>query len=87
MKKVLVLGCTGSIGTSTLNIIRNESEKFSVCGLSAHTKKESLEFLTFLNFFKIGEILFFYVFVYYPGIYFADTLSVDGISKLIKYPF
>ena len=45
MKKVLVLGCTGSIGTSTLNIIRNESEKFSVCGLSAHTKKESLEFL------------------------------------------
>lgn len=36
-KKVLVLGCTGSIGKSTLDIIRSFPERFSVCGLTAHT--------------------------------------------------
>ena len=42
MKKVLVLGCTGSIGTNTLDIIRKMPEHFIVCGLSAHTNKEKL---------------------------------------------
>ena len=46
MKKVLVLGCTGSIGTSTLDICRNMKEKFSVCGLTANSKKEQLEKLS-----------------------------------------
>ncbi len=44
MKKVLVMGCTGSIGSSTLDIIRNENE-FSVCGLTANSSKEKLEML------------------------------------------
>ncbi|MDE6401629.1 MAG: 1-deoxy-D-xylulose-5-phosphate reductoisomerase, partial [Clostridiales bacterium] len=34
MKKVAVLGCTGSIGTQTLDIIRNNREKFTVVGLT-----------------------------------------------------
>ena len=42
MKKVLVLGCTGSIGTSTLDIINNMPEDFSVCGLQAHSNKDKL---------------------------------------------
>lgn len=42
MKKIVVLGCTGSIGTSTLNIVREFPEKFAICGLTAHTKKEEL---------------------------------------------
>ncbi len=42
-KKVLVLGCTGSIGTSTLDIIRNYSERFEVAGLSAFSRKDELE--------------------------------------------
>lgn len=42
MKKVLVLGCTGSIGSSTLDIARNEPE-FIVCGITAHSNKEKLE--------------------------------------------
>lgn len=41
-KKVLVLGCTGSIGTSTLDIIRSFPERFEVVGLSAFSKKDSL---------------------------------------------
>ncbi len=43
MKKVLVLGCTGSIGSSTLDIIKNHGEDFCVCGLSANSNKEKLE--------------------------------------------
>ena len=46
MKKVLVLGCTGSIGSNTLNICRAFPEKFSVCGISCNKKKESLEKLS-----------------------------------------
>lgn len=46
MKKVLVLGCTGSIGSSTLNICRNMPEKFSVCGLTCNSKEKELEKLS-----------------------------------------
>ena len=45
-KKILVLGCTGSIGTSTLDIIRNQKDSFSVCGLSANTNKIKLSELS-----------------------------------------
>lgn len=45
-KKVLVLGCTGSIGTSTLNIIREFSNQFVVCGLTAHSNQDALEELS-----------------------------------------
>lgn len=44
MKKVLVLGCTGSIGRSTLDILRRNPD-FSIAGLSAHTSAEKLESL------------------------------------------
>lgn len=40
MKRVLVLGCTGSIGTSTLDVVREFPDEFKVCGLAAHTSKE-----------------------------------------------
>lgn len=43
MKKILILGCTGSIGTNTLNIARNLPEEFQICGLQAHSNKEQLE--------------------------------------------
>jgi len=43
MKKVLVLGCTGSIGSNTIEIIKNMSSDFSICGLQAHSSKEKLE--------------------------------------------
>lgn len=37
MKKIIVLGCTGSIGTNTLSIIRNMGASFSACALVAHS--------------------------------------------------
>ena len=43
MKKVLVLGCTGSIGTNAINITNNMPEDFSICGLQAHSNKEKLD--------------------------------------------
>ncbi len=42
MKKVLVLGATGSIGKSTLSVIKNEKD-FRVCAMTAHTKSSELE--------------------------------------------
>ncbi len=41
-KKVLVLGATGSIGTSTLDIIRNQRDRFVCCGMQANSKKNAL---------------------------------------------
>lgn len=43
MKRVLVLGCTGSIGTNVLNISRNFPKDFQICGLQAHSNKTKLE--------------------------------------------
>lgn len=47
MKKVLVLGCTGSIGTSTLDILRNHKDRFMCAGLTANSKEEELEKLMY----------------------------------------
>ncbi len=41
-KRVLVLGCTGSIGTSTLKIIKEFPDLFEVAGLTAHTNADKL---------------------------------------------
>src|SRR4030065_902894 len=43
MKKVLVLGSTGSIGVNTLNVIRNFPDKFSVAALKKNTRIDLLE--------------------------------------------
>ncbi|MDC7218596.1 MAG: 1-deoxy-D-xylulose-5-phosphate reductoisomerase [Spirochaetales bacterium] len=42
MKKVIVLGCTGSIGASTMEIIADFPEDFSVVALSAHSHEQAL---------------------------------------------
>ena len=42
MKKVIVLGCTGSIGASTMDIIARFPDDFTVAALSAHSHREAL---------------------------------------------
>jgi len=42
MKKILVLGCTGSIGTNAINIAENMPHDFTICGLQAHSNKQKL---------------------------------------------
>ena len=46
MKRVLVLGCTGSIGTNAINIIENMSADFTLCGIQAHSNKQKLDELS-----------------------------------------
>ena len=43
MKKVLILGSTGSIGVNTLNVLRNFPEKFKVSALTVNTRIDLLE--------------------------------------------
>ncbi len=42
MKKVAILGSTGSIGTQTLDVIRKNNDKLKVCSLVAFSNKEKL---------------------------------------------
>ncbi len=43
MKKLLVLGSTGSIGTSTLDLARSFKDQFEIVGLSTNTSIDELE--------------------------------------------
>ena len=43
MKKVLVLGSTGSIGVNTLDVIKKHSDKFSVSALTINTRIDLLK--------------------------------------------
>ncbi|MCR5698247.1 MAG: 1-deoxy-D-xylulose-5-phosphate reductoisomerase [Treponemataceae bacterium] len=42
MKKVIVLGCSGSIGKSTISILKEFSDRFQVVGLQANTDEDFL---------------------------------------------
>ena len=42
MKKVLILGSTGSIGCQALDIIRENNDKFCACGLTCRSRVENL---------------------------------------------
>ncbi len=42
MKQLAILGSTGSIGTQTLNVVRQHPEEFSVYALTAHRSVETL---------------------------------------------
>lgn len=68
MKKILVLGCTGSIGTSTVDIIKNQRDRFTCCGLTAYKNREKLEELA--SFFSCPCSL-------------TSEDGTDGIKKLI----
>ncbi|HPX46798.1 MAG TPA: 1-deoxy-D-xylulose-5-phosphate reductoisomerase [Treponemataceae bacterium] len=45
-KKVLILGATGSIGASTLDIIRTNRDLFDIAGISAHTDARGIELIS-----------------------------------------
>ena len=42
MKKISVLGSTGSIGTQTLDVVRKHREQFQIEGLAAGSNKDLL---------------------------------------------
>lgn len=43
MKRIVILGSTGSIGTQTLDIVRQHRDKFKIVGLTAHHNVEKLQ--------------------------------------------
>ncbi|MFZ4895895.1 1-deoxy-D-xylulose-5-phosphate reductoisomerase [Plantibacter sp. Mn2098] len=43
MRRVIILGSTGSIGTQALDVIRANPERFEVVGLAAGTNREAVE--------------------------------------------
>ena len=56
-KNIILLGATGSIGTSTLNLIRQKREKFNLIGISAYNKTEQLKLIS--EEFNVKNICFF----------------------------
>ena len=42
LKRVAILGCTGSIGTQALDVCRQHADKLSVVALSAHSRTSDL---------------------------------------------
>ena len=44
-RRILVLGATGSIGTSAIDVVRSHPEEFSIAALAAHRSKEKCEAL------------------------------------------
>ncbi|MBQ6566487.1 MAG: 1-deoxy-D-xylulose-5-phosphate reductoisomerase [Treponema sp.] len=69
MKKLLVLGCTGSIGSQTLDIARNMRDDFTVVGISAGHRRDELEKLCK----EFGC----------PGSLFEDE-GIEGLQKLAE---
>jgi 1-deoxy-D-xylulose-5-phosphate reductoisomerase len=41
-KKVMILGCTGSIGTTALNMLDKHRDSFQIVAISAHSNKDLL---------------------------------------------
>ena len=50
-KKIIILGATGSIGKGTLDVIRENRDKFEITAISAHNNKDAL--ITISNEFDI----------------------------------
>ena len=57
MKRVLVLGCTGSIGTNAINIAKNMPEDFKICGLQAHSASSKKKLKEMAEAFSCPSLL------------------------------
>ena len=44
-RRILILGATGSIGTSAIDVVRSHPEEFSIAALAAHRSKDKCEAL------------------------------------------
>ena len=53
-KRIILLGATGSIGSSTIKVLRNFPEEFQLVGISANTQTEAL--LEIAKEFKVPNI-------------------------------
>lgn len=42
MRKISILGATGSIGTQTLDVVRKSKDKFKIEGISANSSTDKM---------------------------------------------
>ena len=42
MRRIVVLGSTGSIGTQTLDVVRQHSDKLKIVGLAVNTRAQDM---------------------------------------------
>ena len=56
-KNIILLGATGSIGASTLNLIRKGQQKFNLIGVSTYEKTEQLKLIS--KEFNVKNVCFF----------------------------
>ena len=57
LKNIILLGATGSIGKSTLSLIRQKREKFNLIGISAYKNTEQLKLIS--EEFNVKNVCFF----------------------------
>ena len=55
MKKIAILGASGSIGTSTLNVIRNHKDKFELVAFSVYNNISKIALI--LDEFKTVKLV------------------------------
>ena len=56
MKRIVVLGSTGSIGTQTLDVVRRHADKLEVVGLAANSSVDAV--IAQAHEFKVRHIAF-----------------------------
>ena len=56
-KNIILLGATGSIGKSTLNLIRQDRERFNLIGISAYKQTEKLKIIS--DEFNVKYVCYF----------------------------
>ncbi|MDC7225631.1 MAG: 1-deoxy-D-xylulose-5-phosphate reductoisomerase [Spirochaetales bacterium] len=78
-KKLIILGCTGSIGRNTATVLKANKEFFEVAGISAHTDESSL--MKFSETFGVKNICLSGRTPSYPGINYTGE---DGLIEMIR---
>ena len=69
-KNIIILGSTGSIGTSTINLIKKDKNKFSIKLLSTHTNIKKV--YNQAKLFKVKNVII------------SDKKSYDRAKKLYR---
>ncbi|WP_010292749.1 1-deoxy-D-xylulose-5-phosphate reductoisomerase [Clostridium senegalense] len=87
MKNISILGVTGSIGTQTLDVVRQENEEFNVIGISANTSYKKV--INIIDEFKPKYVAMMdkdsYIKVKeYCEEHELDILVYEGLEGLIK---
>ena len=78
-KKLIVLGCTGSIGRNTSTVLKANKEYFEVVGISAHTDESNL--VKFAEKFNVPNVCLTGRNPSYPGINYQGG---EGLLKMIR---